>query len=164
MVVLFRVVEICGFDVRSLVVDEVFEFVDFEVRDVMFRFCDGNVVFKDSWLEDCVLLKIDFVVDFSEIDFWVKVDLVVIGDVLGMSVVIINFVWKLEVWFLIVFGVILEVIFGVVRDVMVIISFDVMVDIVLKFVFDDFIIDVELIFDNCIVGKNWDDGVILIDE
>lgn len=148
MVVLFRVVEICGFDVRSLVVDEVFEFVDFEVRDVMVRFCDGNVVFKDSWLED----------------FWVKVDLVVIGDVLGMSVVIINFVWKLEVWFLIVFGVILEVIFGVVRDVMVIISFDVMVDIVLKFVFDDFIIDVELIFDNCIVGKNWDDGVILIDE
>lgn len=48
LVVLFRVVEICGFDVRSLVVDEVFEFVDFEVRDVMFRFCDGNVVFKDS--------------------------------------------------------------------------------------------------------------------
>lgn len=48
LVVLFRVVEICGFDVRSLVVDEVFEFVDFEVRDVMVRFCDGNVVFKDS--------------------------------------------------------------------------------------------------------------------
>ena len=97
LAVLPRAVEIRGLEVRRLAANEVFELADSEARVVTVRLRDGKAVFKDSCSEDCVTLKIDPTVDPSEIDFGMKVDTTVTGDVLGTSVVNIISVWKLEV-------------------------------------------------------------------